>query len=61
MNESVFITVKKEIHSFVLRPLQIEQWRQQIPDVKSCGPNSVQEEDIGGLHPRPRHASDGRW
>jgi hypothetical protein len=34
MNESIFI--KKEIHSFVLRPLQIEQWRQQIPDVESC-------------------------
>jgi hypothetical protein len=61
MNESVFVTVKKETHSFVLRPLQIEQWRQQIRDVKSCSPKNVQEEDVKGLHPRPRHASDGRW
>ena len=36
MNESVYITVKKETHSFVLRPLLIEQWRQQIPYVMSC-------------------------
>ena len=38
MNESVFITVKKGTHSFVLRPSWVEQWCQQISDVMSFLP-----------------------